>query len=70
MQERIKTVSEHAHEAGHYPLWNEINCVPHWHTRRVKGNTLHPNNINRDNGIQIPEERMPMVKKNKRKLVQ
>ena len=37
------------------------------HTQVQRGNThtvrLHPNNINRDSGIEIPEAWMPMVKK-------
>ena len=53
MQERIKehdrgirltrtqtsAVSEHAHNTGHYPLWNEVKFIdrdPHCYTRRVK----------------------------------
>jgi len=66
MQERIKehdkdirlaraqtsAVSEHAHETGHYPIWNEVKFIDrdhHWYTRRVKEAIhirLHPNNIN------------------------
>ena len=83
MQDRIKehnqdirlactqtsVVSEHAHNTGHYPLWDEvkfIDCDPHWYTHRVKEiihTRLHPNNINRDSGIEIPEEWMPTIKK-------
>ena len=74
MQDRIKehdrdirlartqtsAVSEHAHNTGHYPLWDEVKFIdrdPHWYTRRVKEAIhirLHPNNINRDSGIEIP----------------
>ena len=42
-------------------LWNEVKFNdrdPHWYTRRVKEAIhirLHPNKINRDNGIDIPE---------------
>ena len=56
------TVFEHTHETSHYPIWNEdkfIDRVPHWCTDRVKEVIhirLHPNNINRDNGIEIPEQ--------------
>jgi len=35
-----------------------IDRDPHWYTRRVKEDiyiTLHPNKINRDSGIEIPE---------------
>ena len=40
-------------------------CYPHWYTRRVKEAIhirLHPNNINRDSGIDFPEAWMPTVK--------
>ena len=82
MQDRIKehdrdirlartetsAVSEHAHNTGHKPLWNEvkfIDCDPYYYTRRVKEGIhirLHPNNIYRDSGIEIPEGWMPMIK--------
>ena len=48
------SVSEHAHNTGHYPLWDEVKFIdrdPHCYTRRVKEAIhirLHPNNINRD----------------------
>ena len=91
MQERIKehdrdirlartqtsAVSEDVHEAGHYPIWNEVKFIdrdPHWYTRRVKEAIylrLHPNNINRDSGIEIPEVWMPTIKiRNSRRTVQ
>ena len=77
MQDRIKeqdrgirltltetsAVSEHAHNTGHKPLWNEVKFIdrnPYYHTRRVKEAIhirLHTNNINRDSGIEIPEAR-------------
>ncbi|KAL9953838.1 hypothetical protein ACROYT_G041308 [Oculina patagonica] len=68
---RIQTsaVSEHTHNTGHYPLWNEVKFIdrePHWYTHRVKEAIqirLHPNNINRDSGIEIPEAWMPTIKK-------
>ena len=83
MQDRIKehdrgirlartetsTVSEHAHNTGHKPLWNEVKFIdrdPYYYTRRVKEAIhirLHPNNINRDGGIEIPEAWMPTIKK-------
>ena len=83
MQDRIKehdwdirlartetsAVSEHAHNTGHKPLWNEVKFIdrdPYYYTRRVKEAIhirLHPNNINRDSGIEIPEARMPTIKK-------
>ena len=35
-------VSEHAHNTGHKPLWNEVKFIdrdPHYYTRRVRGNS-------------------------------
>ena len=68
---RTKTsaVSEHAHNTGHKPLWNEVKFIdrdPYYYTRRVKEAIhirLHPNNINRDSGIEISEAWMPTIKK-------
>ena len=59
---QTSAVSEHAHKTGHYPLWNEVKFIdrdPHWYTRRVKEAIhirLHPDNINRDSGIEIPKK--------------
>ena len=53
---QTSAVSEHAHETGHYSLWNEVKFIDrdsHCYTRRVKEAIhirLHPNNINRDSG--------------------
>ena len=61
-------VLEHSNATGHYPLWDEVKFIdqdPHWYTRRVKEGVhirLHPDNINRDNGIEIPEAWMPTIK--------
>ena len=83
MQDRIKehdrdirlartetsAVSEHAHNTGHKPLWNEVKFIdrdPYYYTRRVKEAIhirLHPNNISRDSEIEIPEVWMPMIKR-------
>ena len=83
MQDRIKehdrdirlartetsAVSEHAHNTGHKPLWNEVKFIdrdPCYNTRRVKeviDIRLHPNKINGDSGIEIPEAWMPTIKK-------
>ncbi|KAL9964643.1 hypothetical protein ACROYT_G028317 [Oculina patagonica] len=68
---RIQTsaVAEHTNNTGHCPLWNEVKFIDrdsHWYTRRVKEAIhirLHPNNINRDSGIEIPEAWMPTIKK-------
>ena len=59
-----------------YPSWlfvprlrKEVKFIdrdPHWYTRRVKEAIhirLHPNNINRDSGIEIPEAWIPTFKK-------
>ena len=62
-------VAEHANATGHGPSWNDVKCIdrdPHWHTSWVKEAIqirLHPNNINRDNGIEIPEAWMPTIRK-------
>ena len=64
---QTSTVLEHAHNTGHHPLWNEvkfIDCDPHCYTCSVKEVIhirLHPNNINRDSGIEIPEAWMPTI---------
>ena len=61
-------VSEHSNTTAHYPLWDEVKFIdrdPHWYTHRVKEAIhirLHPDNINRDNGIEIPEAWIPMIK--------
>ena len=60
---------EHANETGHLPIWNQDRFNdpdPHWYTRRVKEAIhmrLHPNNINRDGGVEIPEAGIPTVEK-------
>jgi len=54
---------------GHYPLWDKemfIDRDPHWYTRGVKEAIhirLHPHNIDRDSGIEIPEAWRPTIKK-------
>ena len=61
-------ISECASKFGHDPLWDEVNFIdldPHWHTCTVKEaiqSRLHPKNINRDSGIQIPEGWRPTIK--------
>ena len=45
----------------------------HWYTSRVKEAIhirLHPNNINRDSGVEIPEAWMSTIKKHNRRMVQ
>ena len=50
-------------------LWNQVKFIdrdPHRYTRRVKEAIhirLHSNNINRGNGIEIPEAWMPTIRK-------
>ena len=52
----------------YYPLWDEVKFIdeyPHWYTLRVKEAIhirLHPDNINRDNIIEIPEAWMSTIK--------
>ena len=61
-------VSEYAHNTGHKPLWNEAKFIdrdPYYYTRRVRKAIhirLHPNNINRYSGIEIPEAWIPTIK--------
>ena len=62
-------VAEHAWDSDHPPNWDEVRCIAqdkHWYTRRVKEAIqirLHPNNINRDSGIDIPEEWLPTIRR-------
>ena len=62
-------VSGHAHNTRHKPLWNEVKFIdldPFYCTRMVKEPIhirLHPENINRDSGIEIPEAWIPTIKK-------
>ena len=62
-------VSEHARNTEHKPLWNKVKFSdhdPYYYTHRVKEAIyirLHPNNINRDSGIEIPEAWMPKIQK-------
>ena len=63
-------ISEHAYNyTGYKPLWNEVKFIdhdPYYYTNRVKEAIhirLHPNNIKRDSGIEIPEAWMPMIKR-------
>jgi len=73
---RTSTVSEHAKKTGHHPLWNEVKFIDrdwHWYTRRVKEAIhirLHPDNINRDNGIEIPEAWILTIKEHLQRVVQ
>ena len=66
---QTSAVSEHADETGHLPIGKEVKFIdrdPHWYTRRVKEAIhvrLHPNNINRDSGIEIPEAWIPTIRK-------
>ena len=65
---QTSTVSEHAHEIGHYPIWNEVRFIdldPLWYKRRLKEAIhvgLHRNNINREGKIEIPEAWMPTIR--------
>lgn len=62
-------VAEHAWNSDHHPNWDEVHCIAqdkHWYTRRVKEAIqirLHPTNINRDNGVDFPEEWLPTIRR-------
>jgi len=66
---QTSAISEDANETGHLPIWEKekfIDCGPDWYTRRVKEaihRRLHPNNITRDSGIEIPEAWIPTIRK-------
>jgi len=66
---QTSAVSEHANETGHLPIRKEVKFIDrnlHWYTRTVKEAIhirLHPNNINRDRGIEIPEVWIPTIRK-------
>jgi len=53
----------------HLPILDKVKFIdgdPHWYTRRLKEGIhirLHPNNINRDGGIEIPEAWIPRIRK-------
>ena len=62
---QLLAVSENArNNTGHYPVWEEDKFIDRdrqWYSRRVNEVIHirpHPNNINRDTGIEIPEEWM------------
>ena len=59
---QTSAVSEHDHNTGHQPRWNEVKFIdrdPHYYTRRVIKAIhiirIHSDDINRDSGIEIPE---------------
>ena len=60
---QTSAVSERPNETGHFPIWKEVKFIdrdPHWYIRRVKEAIhvrLHPNNINRDSGIDIYDQK-------------
>jgi len=66
---QTSAVSEHTNETCHLPNWKEVKVIDrdaHWYTRRVKEAIhirLHPNSINRDSGIEIPEAWIPTIRK-------
>ena len=66
-RKQTSAVSEHANETGHIPIWKEVKFIDrdtHWYTRGEAIHIrLHPNNINRDSGIEIPEAWIPTIKK-------
>ena len=66
--QKTLAVSEHANKTRCYPLWDEVKFIDqdhHWYSRQVKEAIhirLHPKNINRDSGIEIPEAWMATVR--------
>ena len=66
---QTSAVSELANKTGYLPIWKEVKFIdrdPHWYKRMLKEAIhirLHPNNINRDSGIKIPEAWIPTIKK-------
>jgi len=72
----LTSISEHPYNTRHSLFWNEVKFIdrePPWYSRRVKEAVhirLHPNDINRDNGIENSEAWMPTIKKhNNRRMV-
>ena len=66
-------------ETGHYPIWMEVKLInrdPHWYTCSVNckeaiHTRLHPNSINEESGIEIPQSWMTTIKEHKnRKTIQ
>ena len=66
---QTSAVSEHAQKTGHYPLWKEVKTLTGGVKEAIRIR-LHPDNINRDSGIEIPEAWMPTIKKHNRRTVQ
>ena len=68
-------VLEYANKTGHIPIWSKVKLIdhdPHWYTRRVKEAIhirLHPNNINRDDAIDIPEAWIRTIKQHNSRFV-
>ena len=68
LRTQTSAVFEYANMTRHFLLWDEVKFIdkdPHWYSRRVKEAIhirLHPNNINRDCGIEIPEVWVPMIR--------
>ena len=67
--EQTSAVSELANKTGYLPIWKEVKFIdrdPYWYPRMLKEAIhirLHPNNINRDSGIEISEAWIPTIKK-------
>ena len=75
LRTQIPAISEHANKTRHYPLWDEVKFIdrhPDWYSCRVKEAVhirLHPNNINRDSGIEIPEAWTPKIRQHSNRLL-
>jgi len=62
----VKIDAQHINPVTDAKTSKFIDRDPHWYTRRVKEAIhirLHPNNINRDSGIEIPEAWIPTIRK-------
>ena len=71
---QTSTVSEHANKTVRHPLWNELKFIDrnsHWYTRVKEAihKTLHSDNINRDNEIEMPESWITTIKTHNRRPV-
>ena len=66
---QTSATSEHANKTEDYSLWDKNKFTdqdPYGYSHRVKEAIhvrLHPNHINRDTGIEIPEAWMPTSRK-------
>jgi len=63
---QTSTVSEHALNTGHYPLWDEVKI----YRQGQRGDSHKTSPNKRESGTEIPEAWMPTIKKhNNRRVV-